>query len=349
MIKVAIIILIYNGGKYLPALFKSLNDYKTEQYQVKIIIVDNASTDHAVDFIKNNYPETEIIINEKNLGFAEGNNRGINWALTNGYDYLVLLNQDIRVSENWLEPLINALAKQDNLGAVQPKIMYWPETDKINSLGNILHYLGFGFTSFNGQKELAIKKYPQFINYASGAAVAFPTKVLRKTGLFDEEYFMYHEDTDLSLRIKFFGYQIKLIPEAKVFHQYEFSRSLKKFYYIERNRLMLLLKFYKLPTLFLILPPLIFLEVGLIIQSLFNGFFIYRLKVYGYFINPLNIKKIIKKRKKIQKERIINDLTLFKELAGKIEFQEIDNLFLKYIFNPILNFYKFIIERIIFW
>jgi len=349
MIRVAIIILVYNGRKYLPALLASLKKQQVYNYQVKVIAVDNASTDKSGDFITKNYPEMKVIINAENYGFAKGNNIGMNWALANNFDYLALLNQDIRVSEDWLGPLIKALEAQPKLGAVQPKIMYWPDQDKINSLGNILHYLGFGFTSYNGLKESTIKKYPEYINYASGAAVVYRSSVLREIGLFDEAYFMYHEDTDLSLRIKFWGYQIKLIPKAKVFHQYEFSRSLKKFYYIERNRLILLLKFYKLPTLLFILPVLIFLEVGLIIQSLFNGFFIYRLKVYGYFVNPLNIIKIIKKRRKIQKERLINDLTLIKELTGKIEFQEIDNFFLKYIFNPILNFYKFIIERIIFW
>ncbi len=273
----------------------------------------------------------------------------MNWALANNFDYIALLNQDIRVSEDWLAPLIKALEAQPKLGAVQPKIMYWPEQDKINSLGNILHYLGFGFTSYNGLKESTIKKYPDYINYASGAAVVYRSSVLRKTGLFDEAYFMYHEDTDLSLRIKFLNYQIKLIPQAKVFHEYEFSRSIKKFYFIERNRLMLLLKFYKLPTLLLILPALIFLEIGLISQSVLNKFFIQRLKAYGYFINPINLYKIIQKRRQIQQERQINDLTFIKELTGKIKFQAIDNIFLKFIFNPILNNYKKLIEKIIFW
>jgi GT2 family glycosyltransferase len=227
--------------------------------------------------------------------------------------------------------------------------MYWPETDKINSYGNILHYLGFGFTSFNGKKESEVKDFKKIINYASGAAVMFKSSVLREVGLFDRSFFMYHEDTDLSLRMKFLGYQIKFVPEAKVFHQYKFSKSIKKFYFIERNRFIILLKFYKIFTLILILPALIFLEMGLLVQSFISGFFRERLKVYFYFLNPINLIRIFKKRRIIQKNRVIKDSDLFKELSGKIDFQEIDNFFLSYVFNPLLKFYKMIIERLIFW
>lgn len=349
MKKVAIIILVYNGRQYLPELFRSLINNQLNQYYLKIIAVDNASTDDSISFIEKNYPAVFIIRNQKNLGFAAGNNNGIKYALENNFDYLVLLNQDIIVNQDWLQPLIETLEKETHLGAVQPKIMCWPAKEKINSLGNVLHYLGFGFTSFNGLTEAQVEKYPVYINYASGAAVVYRSEVLKKIGLFDESFFMYHEDTDLTLRIKFFGYQIKLVPQSKVFHQYQFSKSIKKFYYIERNRFNLLLKFYKLPTLLLILPALIFLELGLIVQSIANGFIWQRFKVYGYFLNPFNLYKIFKSREKIQKQRKISDRQIIKELSGKIEFQEIDNFFLKYIFNPLLNIYKKIIEQVIFW
>lgn len=349
MLKIAIIILVYNGRNYLPSLLSSLNRQKNNNLKVEIIIVDNNSSDDSIKYIEDNFPEIRIINNERNLGFAEGNNIGIKYALDKEFDFVGLLNQDIIVDENWLEPLIDRLKSSDKIAAVQPKIMHWPEKEKINSYGNILHYLGFGFTSFNGEREEEVKSYPRVINYASGAAVIFKSNALRKVGLFDKSFFMYHEDTDLSLRMKLSGFQIEFVPDSKVFHQYVFSKSIKKFYFIERNRFIILLKFYKILTLIIILPALIFLELGLIIQSLFNGFFLQRLKVYIYFLNPLNLINILRKRFSIQSQRIIKDRDIFKELSGEIKFQEIDNFFLKFIFNPVLRLYKQIIQTIIIW
>jgi len=349
MTKVAIIILIYNGLRYLRPLFNSLNQQAKDGLSLEIIVVDNHSSDGSVKFIKDNFPEVTLIENRENLGFAAGNNLGLVYALKKNFDYLVLINQDIIVTPLWLVLLLKGLVGDRQSGLAQPLILSWPNKEKINSSGNILHYLGVGFSGNNGLNYERADNFPREINYASGAAMAVKREVLEKIGLFDETFFMYHEDTDLSLKAKFLGYKIILVPEAIVYHQYEFSKSIKKFYFIERNRLIILLKFYKILTLILIFPAWLFLEIGFLVQAIFTGFIKQRIKIYWYFINPGNLSKILKARVPIQKTRIISDKKLLKELTGKIEFQEVNNVFLKFIFNPILNAYKKLVEKIIIW
>jgi GT2 family glycosyltransferase len=349
MRKVAIIILTYNSERYFRPLLDSLRQQDEAGLAVKIIVIDNASVDGSIDIIKNEYSEVLVIQNKENLGFAAGNNVGLKYAINNGFDYTVLLNQDIRVDKDWLVYLAKSFDENKNLGAVQPLIRRFPVTEKINTAGNIFHYLGIGFSGYDGCLVEEVKPMAKEINYASGAAMMLAIPVLKKIGLFDESFFMYHEDTDLALRLKFAGYKIFLNPKAQVYHQYEFSRSIKKFYFIERNRYVLLLKFYKWPTLFLILPAFVFLEAGMFCQSIFTGYFLERLKAYKYFFSLKNLKDILLKRKVIQKTRLLSDRQLLREATGKILFQEVDNILIRLVANPILNGYKKILEKIIFW
>jgi len=349
MTSVAIVIVTYNGKKYLSDLLSSLEDQRLDNLKVEIIIVDNNSTDGTVEYLKNNYQNIKIFENQDNLGFAKGNNLGIKYALDNNFTYIALLNQDIVVNDNWLIPLVDRLDRFEKIGAIQPRIMYWPETKKINSYGNILHYLGFGYTSFNGIEEKKVVNYPREINYASGAAVLIRSKILRQTGLFDESFFMYHEDTDLSLKIKFLGYSIELEPKSKVYHHYEFSKGRLKFFYIERNRIALLLKFYKIPTLILLLPAFLLSEVSLLARSIINGFFFDKIKSYLYYFLPRTIIHLLKERREIQKNRKITDKELLNEMSGKIEFQEVQSIILNLVINPVLNIYKKLITFLIVW
>ena len=102
--RVCIVIVTYNGERYLPALFSSLQEH-TNLSQHKVLVVDNASTDRTVELVKK-FSEAQLIENQKNLGFAKGNNVGMHWAKEHGFDSIMLLNQDTRVSDRFLEPLL---------------------------------------------------------------------------------------------------------------------------------------------------------------------------------------------------------------------------------------------------
>ncbi len=343
MNKIFIIIVSYNGKKYLPTLFDSLSRQITK---TEIIIVDNASTDDSVFFIKQNYPAVKIIKNEKNLGFAQGNNIGIRYALANGADYIALLNQDTRVEPDWLEKLINKMESDKNIGCCQPTILMWPDKEKINSLGNEIHFLGFGFTRGNDKKLEEMKdKIREEVTYCSAAACLIRAEALKKVGLFDEKLFMYHEDLDLGWRLRLAGYKNVLMPEAIIYHEYQYSQAKYKYYYMERNRHWVNLKNYRLWTLLLILPALIIMELGMWFFAVTKGWWLKKLKGYGSLIK--NLPYIIKKRREVQRLRKVSDREITKMFVAKIWYQEISNPLLNYIGNPLMTVYWHIVKWLV--
>ncbi|TSC96065.1 MAG: putative glycosyltransferase [Parcubacteria group bacterium Athens1014_10] len=344
MPKVAIIILVYNGEKYLLDLLPSLKrqDYPEESCQ--IILVDNNSQDKSAEYIKNNFPQFVFIPNQKNKGFAKGNNIGIKYALEESFDYLVLLNQDTAVEPNWLGELVKTIEKDEKIGAVQPMILFWDKKDKINSSGNAIHFLGFGFSEdFNQIKNL--NQEEREISYASGAAVLFRAKALEEAGLFDENLF-YSEDVDLGWRIRLAGYKIINAPRAEVFHKYSFSRNKDKYYFLEYGRIFTLLKNYEIFTLILILPLLVFWEIGMIIYSFLKGWGNLKMKSYKDIFFSFTI--LIKKRREVQKMRKINDKEICKYIKGKINsnYEDFKNPLFKLI-NPFLNLYWRLVKFLI--
>ncbi|MFC1598732.1 glycosyltransferase family 2 protein [Patescibacteria group bacterium] len=348
MPKIAIIILNFNGKDYLADCLNSLTslDYPQEDYQ--IFFIDNASTDDSVDYVKKNFPNLPISINKENFGFAQGNNIGMLKALELDYDYVFLINQDTITQKDTLNKLVAQTEANSSVAAAQPRIMLYPDKDKVNSLGNSIHYLGFGFSSggyqeFNG--DIKVKQ----VAYASGAAVLIKTSVLNKIGLFDPDFFMYHEDLDLGWRMRLAGYEIILVPAAVVYHAYEFSKSIKKYYFMERNRFICLLENYKWKTLTLITPACLVMELGLFVFAIKSGFALEKLKVYGYFLKPSSWSKTFKHRKAKKKYRKVKDKEIVRFFTGKIEFQEIDNFILKKIANPVFNLYWLIIKKLIIW
>lgn len=346
--KVAVIIVNYNGRQYLKDCLDSLFNLDYPKENFKIFLIDNASTDDSIEFVKNSFGSVEIIANQKNLGFAEGNNIGIKKAIDKGFDFVYLINQDTVSEADSLTKLVLAAQADDKIAAVQPRIMLWPQKDKVNSLGNSIHYLGFGFSAGGYQKfsgDLELKE----VAYASGAAVLIKTSALQRVGLFEPDFFMYHEDLDLGWRLHLAGYKVILVPASVVYHKYSFAKSMQKYYFMERNRLICLLENYKIRTLILIFPAWLLMEMGLFIFSIKSGFWREKLRVYAYFLRSESWQKIIR-GKRIRKEiRVKEDRDVVRFFAGKIEFQEIDNPLLKYVVNPLFNLYWQFIKHLIIW
>ena len=166
--------------------------------------------------------------------------------------------------------------------------------------------------------------------------------------MFDEEFWMYNEDQDLGWRIWLSGLKCVLAPEAVVYHKYEFNRSIKKYYFLDRNRIIAMLKNYHFGSLILILPAFIVMEIGLIFFAFKNGWFFEKIKVYNYFLNLTNWRKIWALRKKVQKSRIIKDREIIKMFSGKIWYQEIGETRLR-IANVLFSAYWKIARAIIRW
>lgn len=348
--KIAVVIVAYNGREYLPDCFNSLK--KQILLPTEVIVVDNASKDNSVKYIQNNFPEFKLIINDKNQGFAQANNQGIEMALQNNPDYVFLLNQDTVCEPDCLEKLAaRAENNKENVFAWQPLILCWDNKNLIQTAGDKIHYLGFGFCGDYKKQITQLSNYPTTqvpnITYASGAAMFINVSVFKKVGFLDKDLFLYHEDLDLCLRARFLGYEIVLVKEAIVYHKYVGGVPKHRWYWSERNRLLTLLKFYKWPTLVLILPAWLFMEMGVWGFSLITGWF--HLKIKSYFSCLLQIPSTLVKRRKLQNMRKIKDRQLAEFLEAEFNFAGFENQIIKKIVNPILGTYWRKVKRVIFW
>ncbi len=297
-------------------------------------------------------PHVTIIEQEKNLGFSGGNNFGMKWAIDNGFDYVFLHNGDGYLDSQCVEKLVSAMESDKKIGASQALVLLHPENELINTSGNNLHYLGFGYCGNyrKNKNEVGLSKAEE-IGYASGAAVILRVDLLKQHGLWDEDFFMYHEDTDYSLRLRLLGYKIVSVSDARFFHEYHFSKNKSKYFWLERNRLALLLVYYKLPTLILLWPLKIFLELGLLVQSLKQGWIKEWWQSRLYWAHISSWRLWFGKRKIIQKNRKISDRDLLKTMVPEIIFSEesVTNPVLKYIGNPVMQIYYLLLRIIVWW
>jgi hypothetical protein len=217
--KLAIVIVNWNSYDLTHDTLVSLS--KTTYTNYDIILVDNCSEDGSGDKLKENFSNIILIHSAKNNGFTGGNNIGMQYALEHGYENVLLLNNDVAVAPNFIEPLIQKLASHKNTAAVQPLIYFhhnheliWNAGSKYNSL------LGIPRTPQYNKKDIGqqeIKKQKQ-IDWITGCAMMLKTEALKKVGLFRESFFIYYEDVDLSFRLKEAGYELAYEPSSVIYH-----------------------------------------------------------------------------------------------------------------------------------
>jgi len=347
MPKTAIILINYKdyASRYLKDCIESLREQKYDG-ESRFFVVDNETSTESFAYLKTHAPEAEIIRNEHNDGFAKGNNDAMKRALRADCDYIILFNMDVVVEQNCVAELVRVAKTDRKIGAVQARLMLWPEKEKINSLGNATHFLGFGYSL--GYRQKFDEKNLQItdIAYPSGAAVLFTKEALQKAGLFDEEFWMYNEDQDIGWRLWLCGLRCVMAPEAVVWHKYEFSKSIQKYYWMDRNRVIAILKNYHWLTLLLILPAFAVMEIGLILLSLKTGWFGEKTRVWRYFLTPRTWAYILKARRQTQRLRAVPDTEIVKLFSGRVWYQEIDDVKLRLV-NPVFDFYWRIIKYII--
>lgn len=314
---IAAILVGWNSRDYLEDSLSSLT--ASRGVDLRVIFVDNASSDDSVEFIRSRYPDVTIIQNVENTGFCRGNNIGIEAALKLGAEAVFLVNVDTVVEPDCLR-LLHAELREDRL--VQPLILLHPrETDElVNTSGGTLHYLGFSYCSDYRRPSAGVnRERPMLI--ASGAAVLIPAPVLRKVGAFDESFFMYHEDVDLTWRARLAGYGIRLVPEAKVWHKYEFSRNSRKMTLGERNRWYFLLKNFQWKTLLLVLPFAVLNELLICLFALKEGWLGGKLGSYGTLLRRM--PDLLRSRREIQRLRRVSDRELCTGMGAELQFSEV--------------------------
>ena len=309
---ISIIVLNYNAGELL---LNCINSLKKSTYQnIEILVVDNISSDDSHTKCKKQFPDIKLIQNRKNLGYCGGNNVGIKEAKG---EFIVILNPDTIVEENWLDEMFNAFNEFGD-GLYQPKIISLNESDIIQSTGNMIHVFGFGFARDKGKKIIEKKEEIEKIGYASGTCLFTTKEVLEKVGLLDEFLFLYHDDLDFGWRAAQIGINSYYVPKSKIFHveSYSLKWSAKKFYWLERNRKYCLKTHYSKDTYKKMSFSLMLVDLSIWIFYISKGFLNAKIRAE---LDILKNKKIIEnKYLELEKKKIISDKELIKKFPDEI-------------------------------
>jgi GT2 family glycosyltransferase len=335
--KISAIIVNWNGKEETLACIASL--LKQDSADLEIIVSDNGSTDGSIEQIQETYPSVILIQNDENLGFGTAVNRGFQVATGEG---LLFLNNDLVLETDCVSQLIQVLESDVAIGAVVPKILYTQEPDKINSFGVLINYTGIAYPHLLGQNT---RQAEQAIETACGGIFLFRKSLYEAIGGFDEDLFLYHEDHDLSWRIRLAGWKLIVTPNARMHHLYKFNKGVRKFYFSEKNRLLLLLANMEIATLIAISPALILVEAAQWVHALLNGWA--SLKLKSYFEIAEMLTKITQKRRRIRLLRKVPDKEIVRLYQGKLAVSGVDSVLMKYGLSPLLNLWWKLVKNFI--
>ena len=285
-------ILSWNRVDCLKDCVKSLLEINYPNYD--IIVVDNASTDGSPEEVERNFPFVKLIRNKENLGYAEGNNIGIKYAIEKGDDYVLLLNDDVVVDPNFLRELVEVAEGDPRIGAVGPRIHHFKGSS------GLYQFYGKANFYFNADyKRLDDVSKPEEVDYVFGTALLVKKEVVRRVGLLDANFFLYVEERDWCYRIRKAGYKIVYVPSAKAYHKVSQSFSGRMnpivLYYVTRNELVFARKHLN-PLLFfpLWIPRFAFRIIRYalktrniqVIKAILHGFFDFTKGRYGRTVLP---------------------------------------------------------------
>jgi GT2 family glycosyltransferase len=335
--------------KHLAACWDSLRAQRYPRELMRLIIVDNDTTPESQSLIRRMAPEARIIANPSNGGWGGGNNLAIRTALQEGDEYFVLLNMDTVVEPDWLSTLVSAARKRHDLHILQSQI-FLNGTGRINSVGNRIHYLGYGYCNGYGQPQTGQDRPVAYrIDYASGASMLVKREVFERIGFFRDEYLVYYDDMEFCWRARLAGFRVGLVEASRCHHKYDFQSRMSKLYYLQRNRLLTVITLQRLRTLLLIAPCLIVSESVLAVYCILRGWGGVVWNTMTYFLRPRTWRWIAARRREVRLLRQRRDADVVKHFAGTIVFAEIRNPLLRYLCNPLLWLYWAVVRRLILW
>ena len=277
----------------LPALLAELGEGD------ELIVVDNRPGDGSAELVERLAPAARIIRPGRNTGFAGGCNAG---AAEASGDLLVILNPDAVPRPGFGEAIRRPWLEERGWGAWQALVADG-EGRRINSAGNPLHFTGITWAGGHG-RPLDRAPAAGEVTVASGACLATPLASWRRLGGFPAEFFMYHEDVDLSVRLRSQGHAIGIEPSAVVAHDYECDASAEKWFWLERNRLAFLIRDYPGALLVLLAPALLATELALLPVAAAGGWARQKLRANLAFLRWL--PRLLRERRQVQRQRTIS-------------------------------------------
>ena len=346
---VAVILLAHDdyAERYLAECAASLRaqTYPADQWQ--LFIVSNGLTDQSRQLIAQLAPQARLLHNAANLGWTGGNNTAIRVALEEGFSAMVMLNVNVIVSTEWLEKLVEAAASQDALHIFQSTILLHG-SGAINSRGNRIHYLGYGYCDGYGEAHDGTASCAR-VDYASGAAMLVKREVFEAIGLFREDYFIYYDDLEFCWRARLAGFNVGVAAASVCSHKYDFQNTLRFLYYLQRNRLLTLLTLERVRTLVVILPCLLAGELVMSLYLTVRGRGMTQWRVLQHFLRLSTWQTILAYRRSAKRLRTRKDAEIVRHFTGRVTFAEADHPLLRYVFNPLLWLYWALVRGLIVW
>ena len=283
--KVAVVIIHWNRKnlleQFLPFLVKSTYS------NLEIVVADNNSDDDSIAFVQSHYPLITIVKNDDNFGYAGGYNHALKHVTA---DYFILLNNDIEVTPNWIEPVIDAMEKDKTIAAAQPKILDYNNRNKFEyagASGGYIDMLGYAFCRgriFDYlEEDLGQYNDTQIAFWATGACMFVRADVFKKLNGFDEHFFAHMEEIDLCWRMQLDGHALVTVPQSVVYHVGGGTlnkQSPQKTYLNFRNNLIMLTKNLPVSTLIWLIPVRSVLDLLSSVFFIMNGLPKYSLAIH---------------------------------------------------------------------
>ncbi|MBN1117726.1 MAG: glycosyltransferase family 2 protein [Bacteroidales bacterium] len=308
MNKVSVVILNYNGIKYLRQFLPSVIANSQDE-GVEIVVADNSSTDSSIQFMKESYPDIRLIEFDTNSGYAGGYNAALEQVNS---EYYILLNSDVEVPENWIKPVLEFLDNNRDVAAAMPKIKSYTKKSHFEYAGAAGGFIDkYGYPFCRGRVLSFVEEDNNQYNdiadifWASGACLFVRAELFHKAGGFDTDFFAHMEEIDLCWRLWHMGHRIVIVPDSEVFHVGGGTLPINtpfKMYLNYRNNLFLLQKNLPSEKLFPVLLSRLILDGAsamVYLLKLSFGFFGAVFRAHMHFYK--NLRKTHKKRKQIQK------------------------------------------------
>ena len=344
---VAIVVVNYNGGSHIEACLRSV--LSEGRPNTEIVVVDNGSSDGSDDLIASRLPQVRLIRNGRNGGFGQGCNMA---AASVSSEYLVFLNPDTRVREGWIDALVGALEQHPQVGLATSRVLLTAHPERLNAAGNNLHFTGLSLCRGVGKARDTFDRQEE-VGLISGAAFAMRRRLFEEFAGFDEEFFLYVEDTDLSVRARLAGYTCWYVPESEVLHDYELRLGPDKTFYLERNRYRLLLKVFRWRTLAALTPALALAELLTWGYAVMSGRrrAAEKLRAYGWVVQ--NWTSILAARRQTQSQRVVPDATLLAACTAELDFEQVGaspaSAIATAVCNPILRGLYAAVRAVVTW
>jgi GT2 family glycosyltransferase len=295
--RLSIVVVTYNSRAALAATLPALMPQLAAGDE--LVVVDNASADGTLDLVRELAPSAVVVETGRNAGFAAGANAGARAA---SGDLLVFLNPDATPAPGFAGAIRAPL--RDGRGWDAWMGLVTAERGRVvNTSGGVVHFTGIAWSGEAGTPVPGAVGGPREVAFASGACLAVPRAVWERAGGFDDAFFMYHEDVELSLRLRLAGGRVGVEPGAVVDHDYEFAKGLEKWRLLERNRWATLIRCYPAALLAALAPALLATELALLAVAAAGGWLPQKLRATAETLRAL--PRLLRERRAVQASRTV--------------------------------------------